>query len=90
MTREDSGQVSNKAALATHCRLTLPHFGFHTILLLDARNCVPQIATTDSVTIVNGFSAAAPAIDRSVVAAEVAEAVAHAGTDQTAAAAVVG
>jgi hypothetical protein len=90
MTREDSGQVSNKAALATHCRPTLRTLVFIQFSFWMQETACPQIATTDSVTIVNGFSAAAPAIDRSDVAAEVAEAVAHAGTDQTAAAAVVG
>ena len=36
--------MSNQASLATHCHPTLPHFGFHTILLFHARNCVLQIA----------------------------------------------
>jgi hypothetical protein len=53
---------------------------------LDARDCLPQIATTDSVTIVNGVFAAAPAIARSVVvAAEVAAVAGQSAIDLTAA-----
>ena len=45
---------------------------------------------TDSVTVADAFSAAAPAIDRSVVAAEVAAVVGQSGIDLTAAGAGVG
>ena len=53
---------------------------------MDAKDCLPQIATTDSVTIVNGVFAAAPAIARSVVvAAEVAAVADQSGIHLTAA-----
>ena len=53
---------------------------------MDARDCLPQIATTDSVTIVNGVFAAVPAIARSVVvAAEVAAVAGQSAIDLTAA-----
>ena len=57
---------------------------------MDARNCLPQIATTDSVTTVTGVFAAALAIARSVVAAEVAAVAGQSGIDPTVAEAAVG